>query len=232
MELAFRRARLWLLSSGLVALVLVSVALMRLDGTQPNENRTFGSQTGPIPGERVSEAEAKSRVAYAVPVLPPGGARNPCTEADSRIERIALWASEEGTAPQLRQVASAYTLGVWMSASPIKLMGPRVTASGELLPVEEAFSSDDYPDELRTSRVRGHVAWVNELSPEFTCERTDQRPSGDPPSDPESHSAPRYFDGSQTGHVMWVENGLMIHLTGPFSAADLVAQAQRIRYLN
>lgn len=201
---------------------------------RPIRNTVFPNQ--PIPGERVSLERAASRVPYSIPVLPSEKLNDPCDGASSEVSVLAVWASTTATSREDRRTGMNYSHGIWVSISPISGLDAQAQAKGELRPVEEAFSKDDYPEGLRTGGVRGHVAWIKDLSAEFSCESTGRvgvdAPHGESaaPGSPSSTSKAIMYDPTQIASLNWAEQGVVVELVGPYSAETLSELAQGITW--
>lgn len=202
-----------------------------------NRQVRFGA---PIPGADLMPTliDARSRVDYPIPTLTPTTLPDPCQAG--KMVTLALkdiWASRTSIDRDLRQVGLTYSGGVWMSVTPkIRQVDP-IPSLSELPTVLEFFSPDDFPDELITGVTRGHVAWLNELGPGDLCsERADEGdiviidPGENGPGAP-AGTEPLRFLGTVTAHIEWMENDVIIHLTGPYNISTLQALAGTINWI-
>jgi hypothetical protein len=129
-----------------------------------------------------------------------------------------------------------YSKGIWVSVSPLSEYDSKIQKAGELPRVEDFFPADDYPKQLTTGDVRGHTAWVKELSPSFDCAKTSSEtiPSPSASSTGTQYSAPSavvMYDPATIGDLNWIENGAVIDVAGPFPADTLKRVAEDITWL-
>jgi len=133
-----------------------------------------------------------------------------------------------------------YTNGIWMSISPLSGYAPSIQKAQELPPVEDFYPSEDYPKSLTTGNVRGHTAWIKDLSPRFACGSTaaqDVPTSSTPLATAEHLAAIPYtvavmYDPTEIASVSWVEGGAVIEVVGPYPAATLAGLADGISFVN
>ncbi len=194
---------------------------------------------GPIPGVQTSLSTAESAAAFpAVPLLPSSTVSDPCTGESSQIELLETWVNTEAEGKS-KQLGFVYADGIWMNATSLDQFDSGVTQKGELAPLDAVFSEADRPSELKDGVVRGHPAWVKELSPDFACDHTiavsgdgsasmeTDAPSSIGPMDPTDH---RIFDVTETASLRWVEGDVMIHLVGPFTVDELTGVAKSLTW--
>ena len=102
-------------------------------------------------------------------------------------------------------------------------------ANDELVPLAQAFDASDYPAELTAGTVRNHIAWLNEMDPGLKCNDEDAT-APDAISSVAPQTEISRFDQTQTGNVMWVENGVVVHLVGPFPIERLISLAAQMTF--
>ena len=191
---------------------------------------------GPIPGTQTTLAAAEAAAAFQeVPLLTPVTVKDPCTGAAEQVELLETWVNSVA-ADSSKQLGFVYTDGVWMSVSSVESFDTDAIKGGELAPLDSVFSPDERPTSLRDAEVRGHAAWVKDLSSDFSCKDavavvgSDSVPG--PTDAPPIPSSDRVFDVTQTASLRWVENGVMVHLVGPFSIDDLTAIADGVTWVS
>lgn len=181
----------------------------------------------PVAGVETSLANALVDASLpAVPVLGSIDVPDPCTGSSAPLVLLHTYVSVDS--PNSADILGfVYSSGVWMSLSTLdQFDSDLIDQSGELVPVEQALSEDDRPKDLVTGTVNGHVAWVRELSPSFSC--TDDGVENGvetTPGAPVPGSAAPIYDPTLTASIRWVENGAMIHLVGPLSLDELTKVA-------
>jgi hypothetical protein len=188
----------------------------------------------PIPGVAVSLATAKASAPLGLPILPASTIRNPCSGASDVLRPLVAWMSPEGTIPEAVQFGVNYSDGVWMYMDSLEQYNQTAQVDGELAPVAEAFSPDDFPEGLVDGTVRGHAAWILDR-PNFSCSSTaaavvpanrmaspspDLAASRGPLTSLDS-TTPVIFDPSRTSNIKWAESGYVITVAGPYPAATL-----------
>jgi hypothetical protein len=188
--------------------------------------RSLARLPSPIPGELVSLPDAKSRVDYPIPILPAAQLQDACNSgATLQLEMQHVFSTSVAASRGTRQVGVTYNGGVWMSLSPKLYFANSVDKSGsELKSVVTAFNASDFPAGLTTGHVRGHVAWLREPDAGSPCFSDSSSTV-----DPSSSSAPTFpspqYDSSKMAHLMWLENGTVIDLVGPYSVDQLQSVA-------
>ena len=197
------------------------------------QTRSIPHLPGPIVGDLVTLEVAKARVDFPIPLLPPDVLVDPCAEGSELIALAQVWASAEQERAEESMVGLTYNLGLWLSVGPVGVAGSDVIGENELIPAEEVFDATDYPTRLSTGAVRGHVAWVTELPPTFSCgsnvpwghESEAAGIIGSPPVRTIDRTPTISLDGpyhfEQAASLMWVENETIVHITGPFSIKEL-----------
>lgn len=226
-----RRALITLFLPSMLLLGAVALTALKFrEGSKggPDLLAPFSRFTGaPIPGEQVTLDEAMARVSYRLFLLHEAmRASDPCTGVPGSLRLTGIWATEIGSAPtELRRVGMTYTHGVWITLTPKQAWA--ASRDDELLPVEEAFSPDDYPDGLTTDSIRGHVAWTKELDPDFSCEVAilpQPQPSGSlgPVASPQSD----VYDPRLTASLRWMENQASVQLVAPFQLPTVKSLAE------
>lgn len=159
--------------------------------------------SAPIPGEITTLADAQGRAAYPVLIIPDATVSHPCLGTALPLELKEVWASPTALARSDRQVGLTYTSGIWVSFTPKSWYRTSIAAATELPPVSSVFSRDDFPDGLTTDVVRGHTAWIAEAGAGICAAGSE----------------------SDDAHLEWMENGVVVHLAGPYLAAKLQALA-------
>jgi hypothetical protein len=210
----------------LLAIIIPGVFVVVALGTfMQHEESTRGSPRSislggygvfaPIPGDRVSFAEALTRVAYPLPRLPAVSETDFCTGEDRSLELLASWASPTSIVLGSRQAGFTYSHGIWISISPKSLF--RFASASELPTLAEAFSVSDFPADLRDTTVRGHTAWAKDLDPTISC--------GDLAGPPGNAYL---LDPKKTANIQWMERGVVIEIAGPLPRDDLISIAEGI----
>lgn len=176
--------------------------------------------------------------------MPPTTLVDHCSGTGTTLVRLAVWATPVEQSPALLGVT--FSDGVWMSLTPVGLYDANAVRSGELLPVAQAFSSEDFPTRLQTTEVRGHVAWAKEVSPDISCDpgmvksveladgggvgvgRTDATPgiTGSAARDAEAVM----FAPTLNGTLTWLERGYVVEIAGPYELTRLVDLAQEMTW--
>lgn len=210
-------------------------------------SRLQAAMAEPIVGDLLaSVGDAQSRVTYPIPLLPAMSLTEPCTGSPTTLALQQVWASETTLPQSERQVALTYNMGLWISTTPKTWFEDVVANATDLPPVASVYDPDDFPDGLVNGSVRGHSAWVTELSPNFSCASAqgwaataggggaggvpvipETSPTSSPPP---TTQGPVHYDFSTVGHVVWMENEVVIDLTGPFSIAQLTQIATGITF--
>jgi hypothetical protein len=231
----------WMAIAVVIPVILVAVVVGSLlfnqhaAGNIVKISGNFPAQ--PIPGTKVSLADAIDFVPYQVPQLPEVALSDPCTGQSSTLEMAAVWDQPQEDAAD-SQVGFNYGDGIWISVSPLSGFVKSIQEAGELPPADSFFPETDYPDGVTTGSVRGHRAWLKELDPKFTCSTADQNsvtsmgsesPSPGGPSDPEIDAV--MFDPRQTANITWAENGVVVDLTGPYPVAELQKLAEQMEWI-
>ena len=211
---------------------LVRAESGNMAASNPELRRFGGGLPGPIPGAPVTLAEALQSVDYGIPLLgqPQGTLLDPCSSEIMPLVLLNTWVSGAGTDVSLRQVGLVYNMGIWMSVTPKAALRPSIMSGNDLVPVGQAYPSEDAVSGMSTTTVRGHVAWAAELTSDFDCSSKAPWSGVEPgPILPTSEPTPietdlsegYRYDAAQTGHLVWLENGVLIHLTGPFNLGVL-----------
>lgn len=147
-----------------------------------------------------------------------------------------VYASEIGVSRSLRQIGLVYSGGLWVSVTPKAYLSENSVAGSELSTVSEAFAADDFPGDMSTDTVRGHVAWATQLLPSALC------PAGSNSTASEEASMVSVGDGGLFGsgppfswdavaELVWLENDVVLHVGGPFNVATLKSIVQTITWL-
>lgn len=203
---------------GPIAAVVCTIALGTTTCSVPGDRRVLEVRglpafSSPIDGEPVTLAEARARVDYEIPVLPPIALNDPCGGGSEELALQQVWASHESVDRGDRQVAIAYNVGIWMTVTPKTSMSD--TIGSELPTVGSFFDAGDSPARLIDGSVRGHSAWINERDADSSC----------------SVSSTWLGRIETTSHLNWVERNLFIHIAGPFSAAELSHIANGVTFV-
>ncbi|HEX9697386.1 MAG TPA: hypothetical protein VGB64_13865 [Actinomycetota bacterium] len=226
-----------------LALTLVPLALVGAFAVRGQERASLGPRAfhldAPIPGEITTLVDAKSRVDYSLPTFPAMVVASPCgalVSVSLTLRQVyATWIE----APLAeRQVGLVYSANIWMSVSKKATWQDPISSATELPDLQDVFASDDFPTGLAMGTVRSHTAWVNELGPGFSCTGGDSsqpsnaRSGGVGGEDPGlGGGSYMTFDNSLLGQLMWMENGVVVHLVGPYTAAQLTAMASQIQWI-
>lgn len=175
----------------------------------------------PIIGRITTLQSAAAKVQYPLLVLAAEMLVDPCSGASQPVQLGQVYVSRSATAQENRQAGMIYSHGIWVSVTPLNMF--HYGNVSELPPVEQAFDPLDFPTGLHNGTVRGHTAWVKELSPSFSCADHSGEYSASQPN-PERTPIPEHFklynDGTSAS-IKWLENGAVFHLTGPFTADKL-----------
>jgi hypothetical protein len=210
----------------------------------------------PIVGELVNISDAHRLTDYPIPLLPKATLTDPCTHAATTVSLAQVWTNRELKDRSLRQVALTYNVGLWMTVTPKTWFVDKIASAQELPPAETAFAAFDYPTGTTTGSVRGHTAWVQQSGENLSCgsaqfwagppdtasgsepqcEDAQLRhpmilPRGWPTSSPLPWcrgTGPAHYDGAGS-EVRWMENGVVIDLTGPFTIDQLASLARDMR---
>jgi hypothetical protein len=214
----------------------------------PNRRIYSGpSLPGPIVGSLTTLVAAKAQAGYPIPILPPGLVQDPCSLASSPMTLLEVWASGPSVGPADQQVGLVYNFGIWMSMTPESWLTDRVATPSDLPPLATAFPDPRFrPSRYTDGSVRGHSAWLADMADgsSLDCSGTPLHQPGTVPrgpivvpnpvdtATPDVTSSPDvetltpanavlYFDPSSVSHLIWRENGVLIHLTGPLSVSEL-----------
>lgn len=209
----------------LIAVVTVSALTSSLGGSEEVRlSNQFPSQ--PIPGTEVPMAAASKQLHYYLPILPEVSLVDVCTQELSPLTPLQVFVSSDSPNAQS---GMTYSNGIWVSVTPVSQYARSIQEAGELPPVNEWFSEGDYPTELATSAVHGKTAWVKELSKDFSCQSASSKSvpntksvDGSPVPEP---PLAKMFDPTKSGDITWLENGLVIDISGPYSVEQLMALA-------
>jgi len=197
--------------------------------TGPVETHPFVESmpwSGPIPGSKADLATVLSSSTFSVPLLSETTVTNPCTGTTDTLRLLGSWtqSTEIGSSAQIGFV---YSDGVWVSLAPVSEFRGDAFKGEELLPVEDALAEQDV-GALYTASIRGHVAWLRPLAKDFSCEEDVTAaigPDGETLASPGMSSpdqeANKMFSPFATASLRWVEHGVMIHVTGPYSIDEM-----------
>ncbi len=230
-----RRRSVWL---GLIVPLLIIVpAIADIVHARHGSHLPIAFPNQPIPGVEVALVTAQAAVSYPVPLLPSIQLADPCTGAPTQLRLLAVWASPSQS-PAETQVGLTYSDGVWLSVSPLSQFVPSVQKAGELPPVQDFFPASDYPTGLVTSDVRGHTAWVKEISPNFSCATTSAEgvSSGTGSSGGPSQAPPApipgavMYDPTMISVLSWAEKGVVVDMAGPYPTSEMKKIASGIEW--
>ena len=203
-----------LVLGSVVSLLCGYLTLRFLQAQKYGEGPRRASQLkSPIIGDQVTIAEARARVDYRIPLLPPRSLRDPCGVAPEPLTLVRAWASGKDFDRGMRQVGLTYNMGIWVSVTPQEWMSPPNDTSAELTTLANTFPPDDIPPGQVDGTVRGRQAWIAERDLSSLCSsRTSIDLSGRVVAD---------YDPTVSTNLTWKENGLVIHVVGPFSSDEL-----------
>ena len=220
-------------------LLFCLAALSNNSGNHPSPSARraggfFPSQ--PIPGQEVSFLEAQEDATFPVPTLPAVTLPDPCTEQDTTLTLVASWVAVDQVGKS-NQLGFTFNDGVWVSVTSLTEYDASSTSQAELLPVEKAFSPEDYPVQLQTGTVNEHTAWTKDIDPQFSCETAATVPvaltgaaSSTPGSSAPQPRGPVMYDPTLIGDVTWAENGVVLDIAGPYDVGILTSIAEKVSF--
>lgn len=244
MKTSSTRTTIMRLTGGLsVLFVMVSAGILKANDHRSDvegQRSAFYLPSAPIAGELVSPRQQAQAFGGPLPVITSVTAPAVCAQESTLLIGVASWISIPDKNGASQQIAVNYSNGVWMAVSPASFFAESIRKLDELPTVEEFFKDPEDPVTLRTGSVRGHTAWIKDLSATFDCEAVTAVDLGAGASDalavPEPTSSPAptiepmgpavMYAPSQTADISWKERGFIIEVAGPYSADFLQNAAE------
>jgi hypothetical protein len=222
----------------LSVVALVSVLVLRVGDSLGGGRIGGGIFTGNSPsiGQAVSLKAARALIPRPIPVLPAFDVADPCrADKTTTVRLLQTWADPVDVAAPMRSYGATYSPALIFMVHPATSLADHAIDDGELARVGDAFDPNDFPDGLRDGIVRGHRAWIRERdrSPVCRAEFLAGAPSPGPSARPgDSHAdLGQAFPVEERALLSWIENGMWVGLSGPFTAAELTSFAERIEWL-
>lgn len=236
-------------SLSIIALVFTALACATSGAagrsSAPGLHSAFLTPSQPIAGISVSFRTQAVDFGGRVPVLPSSTLTDPCTGLSTPVSPLVGWVSQPDSTGTSNQAAFNYTNGIWLAVTPPSMYAPGVAKNGELATVAQFFSDASDPVSLTDGSVAGHEAWVKQLgkidcgasvavqaggfgtSPQIAA-TNDSTASPAIPSSPGTGAI--MFSPQTTGDVMWMENGMILELAGPYAADILEKLASQVTW--
>lgn len=234
--MGIRRA---IIATGIPILAMVALTLIQSDHGDNTALRrsSFADAridfSAPIPGELTTLVDARSRVDYPIPTLQPQSLPDPC-KLGTMVTLVLkeVWATRLPVERTMRQVGLTYSGGVWISVTPKQRFNDSIALQNDLPLIADAFAPDDDPSaDLSSGSVRGRTAWLNELGPGSICPPPSASSASYQEPGPEAGVGNLPYADALSGHLTWMENNVVVHMSGPYNVATLQAMASGIVWI-